>query len=164
MEESRLVKRLYSESGISLKMTDRWQDPIFPGLDEEDLRSFMLTARLLTQSNDRISIRRITASLETLQDNDPRRVAAHAAKWKLNDYLDQEAPFVDSEGVSHTNRDILEAFLYGFYAHTSEPHEATLDRWAKEPKTFFPFKLLFLAALRLLYETAVDIKAQLETS
>jgi hypothetical protein len=66
--------------------------------------------------------------------------------------------FVDDKGNSLTNREIMDVFIYGYYAHTNSKHEATIAQWESDPKVFHSFKLLFLVSLQLVFKTAIRIR------
>ena len=72
----------------------------------------------------------------------------------LNEYLDQSAPIADHTGNAITNLEILNSFLYGSYAHFNREYENSLKQWQSEPRQYYPIKLLFILALKVLIQTS----------
>lgn len=112
-------------------------------LDENDLRAFVLTARLFGQDNDRISIRKIADIFD-------RRVAKHKLLWMnfnahrlgWNEFRSRELPH-----LKDTMGNIFDVFLYGHYAHREEAKETIYKQWKRTPDGFVARQSLFLIAL-----------------
>jgi hypothetical protein len=110
-------------------------------LDEEHLRSFLLTVRMLYQSRDGCSVRQIAAIFK-------RRVGERNALWwnqfnpchvGLNNFLDMRL-----EKSEQTNRELFEIFLYGQYAHRGH---LLYKEWKKDTEVFIGRKGNFLLIL-----------------
>jgi hypothetical protein len=87
--------------------------------DEEEITAFVLTYRILTQNNDRLSIARIGKIYES--DWMPKEAASNfrEARAYLNDFLDSAATM---EFGPHriAIRDVVDVVLYGGLAHSNE--------------------------------------------
>jgi hypothetical protein len=160
LEESSLCRNLLSEKTITYRFSMKEGLPInqeIVNLDEEHLKAFILTARLLAQDNERCSIRNLSKIFDgALQDHAiwPR---FNGVRWKLNDYLDREYPLL-VEGDEVTSRYLFEVFLYGHYAHRTKEKELVYKGWEAN-SVFFPYyKLGFLMSLSVLFSCAHEIK------
>lgn len=113
------------------------------GLDEEHLRSFLLTLRMLHHGRERCSVRQIAEIFR-------KRVGERNPLWwngfnahhlGLNSCLD-EMKLPDS---GESNREIFETFLWGRYAHRDNPKATARYReWERNKVRFVEFKGYFL--------------------
>ncbi|MEY2480913.1 MAG: hypothetical protein QOI04_1840 [Verrucomicrobiota bacterium] len=113
------------------------------GLDEEHLRSFLLTLRMLYHGRERCSVREIAKIFE-------ERVGVRNPLWwngfnayrlGLNSFFDQTS--LPNSG--ETNREIFETFLWGKYAHRDNPEAvARYKDWEGNRTKFVEFKGTFL--------------------
>jgi hypothetical protein len=161
LRQFRFGQKVLARSTVTLRSAGTDQ-PEFVGLDEEEFRSFLLGCRLLIQNNERISVFNVWKGCEALMGISESFTPINANRWMLNDYLDREAPIVDHNGDSLTNRQILETFLYGSYAHLERAHVARLREWRSVPNQYYPLKLMFILALQVLLKTCGAISEQIE--
>jgi len=101
------------------------------GPDEEPVKAAILTLRFFCQDNEHISLRNMSIFVSGLQVGQSLKDEFTTIRDKFNCYLDHVhgPPQFQIDGHMITNREILEAFLYGKYAHDTQ-HE-TIDEWEK---------------------------------
>lgn len=102
-----------------------------PEFDQDAIDAFVLTFRLFTQDNDRISLRslsRIFAS-EWLEGGNARECFEDARK-QLNDHLDSAATVEFCETVVSV-RFIVEIVIYGGLAHTNKEKSEIFQNWSQ---------------------------------
>jgi hypothetical protein len=155
LADTRFAKAVLSKETITLRSTTAWQASEIVNFDEEDCRSFLLGCRLLLQNNDRVSIGRIWKIFKDRIKNDAWFIRINPPRWMLNDFLDQRTMFATPHDAV-TNRELLDTFLYGSYAHLEARHRTRFREW--EGHKQYPFlKLSFLAVLQVLFKCAVDM-------
>jgi hypothetical protein len=162
LKASRFGRKVLAQESVTLRTSRAFSDVEFIGVDEEEFRSFLLSCRLLYQNNERISIFNIWTACKNIMGVSERFAPINAQRWMLNDYLDQVATIADHAGNSVTNREILETFLYGSYAHLNRKHGATLRQWQSSPRQYYPLKLMFILAVKILLQTAGKISGEIE--
>ena len=133
MLKSRLACRLSHET-LAVEI---WKHPngkfeaVFPTADDEELAAFLLHLRLLIQDNDRISVRRISKLLSRLQVSQDSQSNFEDVRKRMNTLLNSAPVGAVSPEFPKTNRELLHAFLYGRYAHHSEPHYSRLKEMSR---------------------------------
>ncbi len=146
LEEYPLYKKLLREKVVNSHISVRDGTVIHAAirnLDENDLRAFVLTARLFGQDNDRISIRKIAEIFD-------RRVGTRELLWMTfngyrqgwNQFRAQKIP-----ELNDTMGNIFDVFLYGHYAHREKTKAATIKEWKKTRDGFVARQSMFLIAL-----------------
>jgi len=122
-------------------------------LDEEPLKAFLLTARLLTQDNDGVSIRKIAAIFDArVSQRHPLWQEFNAYRSGLNQFLDKR-----HDELPETYRELFETFLYGHYAHLNDQKEVVYQEWLKDELSFLKRKQLFVLILSVLFSHVRDI-------
>ena len=111
---------------------------------------------MLIQNNERISIGNIWAIFKDVIKDPDWFVKINPPRWMLNDYLNQDLLFLDPSKTIQTNRQLLDTFLYGNYAHMNRDHRARFKAW-QDHKNFHSLKLQFLLGLKVILDMAVDI-------
>lgn len=105
-------------------------DSWIPEFDQDEIDALVLTLRLFTQDNDRISLRslsRIYAS-EWLQGGNAQECFEGARK-QLNDHLDSAATVIFGDKVVSI-RFIADVVIYGGLAHTNEKKSKIFRSWS----------------------------------
>lgn len=112
----------------SFAMLGRVQSWI-PEFDQDEIDAFVLTFRLFTQDNDRISLRRLSQiyASDWLQGGNAQECFEDARK-QLNDYLDRAATIVFGETMVSI-RFIADVVIYGGLAHTNEEKSKIFQSW-----------------------------------
>ena len=124
-------------------------DATIRNLDENDLRAFVLTARLFGQDNDRISIRKIAEIFD-------RRVGKRELLWmNFNGYREGWNQFRTQKipELNDTMGNLFDVFLYGYYAHREKTKATTIKEWRKTPNGFVARQSVFLIALGTFFWT-----------
>lgn len=94
--------------------------------DDESIDAVVLTLRLFMQDNESISLRNIAALYSQISVNSA--LAEHFSELRstFNGYLDR-ASVIGEKGIA--NREILELFVYGSLAHTTQDKAVKLDEF-----------------------------------
>lgn len=115
--------------------------------DQDDIDAFVLSYRILTQDNDRLSV----GSLGRIYDLNwiPREAADkfREARTQLNDYLDNTTTTV-TVGCPVRIRELLDVIIYGALAHSNPTKEATFKEWTRDGGLTGFFWGEFIAALK----------------
>jgi hypothetical protein len=157
LRQSRFGQKVLAQSTVTVQT-----DGGFVGADEEEFRSFLLGCRLLIQNNERVSVFKIWTTCKSLMGVSDAFAPINAQRWMLNEYLDKPAPIPDHTGASLTNRQIVDTFLYGSYAHLDRTNAARLRAWQSSPRQYYPLKLMFILALKVLLQTSGAISDVIE--
>ena len=161
LEESSIFKNLLHRRQI--RHNQKWRSGILveagiEDFNEEELKAFLLTARLLSQDNDRISIGNIATVFNKLvSERHSLSMNFNAYHMGLNEYLDRR-----DHGLSHTNREIFEIFLYGHYAHRNKNKEDTYRKWKADRILFLEMKVNFLSSVGNLFSSAQRLRSSVK--
>jgi hypothetical protein len=114
----------------SFSMLGRIQSWI-PEFDQDEIDAFVLTFRLFTQDNDRISLRRLSQiyASDWLQGGNAQECFEDARK-QLNDHLDSAAKIAFGDTVISI-RFIADVVIYGGLAHTNEEKSKIFQNWSQ---------------------------------
>lgn len=155
----RLARGLLSAGTISIRGTGNFENARIINFDEEDCRSFLLSCRMLIQDNDRISVRCIGQIIQEGDFSEECKTRVEGERFRLNLSLDDYCPLLSSGGVQMTNRDLLETFLWGSYAHRGmNPVIRTrFQEWQSDAAQFLHLKSVFLLMLKMMLEAATRI-------
>jgi hypothetical protein len=119
-----------------------------PDYNEDEIDAVVLTYRVLTQNNDRVSV----ASLAKIYNSDwfPEEGTQrfNEAREKVNEYLDSPATVYFEEGWI-TIRSLMDIITYGGLAHTNLKKERIFNSWVSSGASGF-FKVEFMAALKFM--------------
>jgi len=142
LEEYPLYKKLLRENVVNSDISVRDGTVVraaIRNLDENDLRAFVLTARLFGQDNDRISIRKIAEIFD-------RRVGKRELLWmNFNGYREGWNQFRTHKipELNDTMGSIFDVFLYGHYAHRDKTKGRQLRNGEKRPTALLLAKVCF---------------------
>jgi hypothetical protein len=142
LEEYPLYKKLLRENVVNAHISVKEGtivDATIRNLDENDLRAFVLTARLFGQNNDRISIRKIAAIFD-------RRVGKREPLWmNFNGYREGWNQFRTHKipELNDTMGNLFDVFLYGHYAHREKTKATTIKEWKKRRMALLLAKVCF---------------------
>jgi hypothetical protein len=163
LRSSKFGRNVLAQDAVTLRTRGAFEDVEFVGLDDDELRSFLLGCRMLIQNNDRISVSNVWSACKELIRPPEAFAPINAQRWMLNDFLDQPASFADHTRKSLTHAEILKTFLYGNYAHVERAHAARLRQWQTSPSTYAALKLTFILVLKALLQTAGAMADGIET-
>lgn len=100
------------------------------GPDQDEIEAFILTLRFFVQDNETSSFRNLADAYEILPISQEAKQEFSNARDALNSYLDSSLPFkVTLYGKTYTNREILEVFVYGGFAHANPEKKELFDKW-----------------------------------
>jgi hypothetical protein len=71
----------------------------------------------------------------------------------LNEFLDEICPISPV-----TNREILNTFLHGHYAHTNEDKQAKYNEWTKDVAIFTNLKTMFLVIVATMFANVRELR------
>lgn len=102
-----------------------------PEFDQDEIDAFVLTFRLFTQDNDRISLRALSRiyGSDWLQGGNARECFEEARK-QINDHLDSPATVMFGDTVVSV-RFIADVMIYGGLAHTNEEKSKIFQSWSQ---------------------------------
>jgi hypothetical protein len=155
---------LLSRKSISLQHRGDWDGARIIDFDEEDCRSFLLSCRMLIQDNDRISLRCIGKIIEDSGCSNELKALVGGERFSMNLSLDDYCAFAAPSCGRITNRDVLDTFLWGAYAHRGmNPviRQRFLD-WQSDNRQFLSLKLVFLLMLKIMLEAASKISSAID--
>jgi hypothetical protein len=99
-----------------------------PDFDEDEIDAFVLTYRMLTQNNDRLSV----ASIAKIYEKDWMPIEAASnfreAREHLNKYLDSAAA-MEFGSQQMAIREIVDIVIYGGLAHSNHQKAKVFDAW-----------------------------------
>ena len=162
LERTRFAKRFQTEvpevlmSFEELKITDLGNGRLnffgklkswTPEFDEDEIDAFVLTYRMLTQNNDRLSLARVSEVYE--KDWMPQEAAARfrEARGHLNDYLDS-ATVMEFGSYKLPIRDLVDVVIYGGLAHSNAQKSQIFNSWATNQAICGLMWVEFQAAMR----------------
>jgi hypothetical protein len=125
-----------------LGQIDAWVEDF----DQDEIDAFVLTFRLFTQNNDRISLRNLSAiyASDWLQGGNVRECFEDARK-SLNQYLDSAATVLFGEDAVSV-RSIVDIIIYGGLAHTNAEKSKIFESWKNSGAMGFIWADLFAYA------------------
>lgn len=118
------------------------------GPSVEAVKAFVLTFRFFIQDNETTSLRNI-ASLYDSRNIDPQqRAYFQSARNEINKMLDSPNFFnLSYDGVTPTNRQIMDVFVYGGLAHANPEKYKTYKDWMSFPPAAVMLQACFNAIL-----------------
>lgn len=169
--ESSFVKAVANpNAGFSLK-GERQEDGSFKmrstirGPSVEAVKAFVLTFRFFIQDNETTSLRNI-ASLYDSDNIDPQqRAYFQSARNEINKMLDSPNFFnLNYDGVTPTNRQIMDVFVYGGLAHANPEKYKTYKDWMSFPPAAVMLQACFNAILGNILHALAYIEQVNETT
>ena len=162
LERTRFAKRFETEhpevlmSFEELKITDLGNGQLnffgklkswVPQFDQDEIDAFVLTYRILTQNNDRLSLDRVSEVYE--KDWMPSEASALFSKARehLNDYLDSAAT-MEFGPNQIAIREVVEIVVYGGLAHSNPQKAQIFNSWTANEGISGLMWVEFQAAMR----------------
>lgn len=144
------------EPGITLTFTGYMRFAV-ENFNREEIDSFVLTYRILTQRNDRYSILRLADIYNSSWiDEDGRRAFAEAHAH-INEILDSPTRVDFGEGPVRVKY-LVDVLIYGALAHSNSEKEQQYKAWTENPTMAAAVWIEFMAALRSVMEVFRHIK------
>lgn len=119
-----------------------------PVYNEDEIDAFILTYRMLTQNNDRVSISRLSEIYNLDWFPEEGKNYFNEARKKVNEYLDSPATITFKAGWISI-RSIMDIIIYGGLAHTDTKKEKLFNSWINSGMSGF-FQVAFMAALKFM--------------
>ena len=144
--------RLIREIERTQLMVEIWERPngrlelVLPKIEEDDLDAFLLNYRLLQQDKDRISIRNMSSTIESLTLAPQTKTDFETLRKSFNAYLD-EPPEMQVLGEPKDKRALIDTLLYGVYAHLDKSKGTDAAYWARVLKQDH-VQLLFASTIK----------------
>ena len=105
----------------------------YSGPPAESVEACVLTLRQFMQDNDPISVRNVARLYERSDLPDYLIQAFARTRADVNRYLDLETNISVEEGRKLTRRQVIDIFVYGGLAHSTEPHHTTFEQLRTTP-------------------------------
>lgn len=122
------------------------------GPKRDAVKAFLLTLRFFGQNNEPTSLCNMEDRIDGLDIDASLKERFRASRHNLNSYLDKPPSVGVPNGSGAENRrQILEAFLYGIFAHANPKHRCRVKAW--EGQVYFEdirsqFDLILLEYLK----------------
>jgi len=118
--------------------------------EEDEINAFLLPFRFLIQDNERCSWNNISKLYEELEITPSYKESFLNSRKNLNEYLDSKIVEFALHGKHYTHREVLDTFVYGYYAHSNKEKRKLFDEWKKNLFGFKNLEFFFI-------NTIVDI-------
>lgn len=125
--------------------------------NREEIDSFVLTYRILTQKNDRYSIPRLADIYNSSWIEEDGKRAFTEAREHINGILDSPTRMDFGEGLVPV-RYLVDVLIYGALAHTNSKKEQQYKTWTENPTMAAGVWIEFMAALRSVMQVLRHIK------
>lgn len=130
LHEGRFFKYLQDHKSIGWKIGGKMQPGVSTNWpDEEAMRSFILTLRFFIRDRDGCSFRCLNKIYPDLNIPDDIKRKFKQIHEELNSWLDSRIHVTISGVGPLTNRNVLEVFTFGRYAHADPNKKQTLEKW-----------------------------------
>lgn len=115
--------------------------------DQDAVEAFVLTYRMLTQDNDRYSVRRLAKVYEQSRVDTEARARLAEARQAIAGFLDEQTTCGFENGPVKRNR-LLDVFVYGGLAHSNPEKERLFRLWTANPTQAHFTWVEFMSGLR----------------
>ncbi len=130
VENSSYFKHVWRNEGLNFKFSFECVDGMlqsnFP--EEGDLEAIILTVRMFIQDNDQVSFGSLARLLDSCEVSEEWKYWFKHFRFLLNESLDRNLKLTVN-GISYSERDVLNTFVYGFYSHTKPKYLETALAW-----------------------------------
>jgi len=116
--------------------------------NEDEIDAVVLTYRMLTQNNDRISLNSIAKIYNSVWFPEEGTKLFNDARTKVNEYLDSIATVCFEKGKI-TKRSIMDIIIYGGLAHSNIEKERIFNSWINSGASGV-FQVEFITALKFM--------------
>jgi hypothetical protein len=114
--------------------------------DREEIEAFVLTYRILTQQNDRYSVRGLADVYSSSWVNEDGRRAFEEARAGINAILESYTKMDFGDGAVRVNH-LVHVLVYGALAHSNPSKERQYKAWTENPTTAAAAWIEFMGAL-----------------
>ena len=116
--------------------------------NEDEIDAVVLTYRMLTQNNDRVSLAKLAEIYNSEWFPEEGKLCFNDAREKVNQYLDSPATVSFQEGWVSI-RAIMDIIIYGGLAHSNRNKERIFNSWMNSGISGF-IHVEFIAALKFM--------------
>ena len=104
------------------------------GPKRDAVKAFLLTLRFFSQNNEPTSLCNMEDRIASLEVDASLKERFRTSRHNFNCYLDKPPSVTFPKGVGADNRrQILEAFLYGIFAHANPKKRRKVKSWEDQP-------------------------------
>jgi hypothetical protein len=104
------------------------------GPERDAAKAFLLTLRFFGQNNEPTSLCNMEERIDGLDIDASLKEGFRTSRHSFNSYLDKPPSVTFPKGSSaDSRRQILEAFLYGIFAHANAKHRRRVKAWEGQP-------------------------------
>jgi hypothetical protein len=129
------------------------------GPRDDSLKSFILTFRFFIQNDS--SLRALDKVIsDDLGISEKLKLEVKRVREKLDDFLHSPNELFVDNGISYTNWQVVDAMIYGYYAHANAEQRRLFKSWEQDPFTFAAIRQIFISTLMAIFD-AIDYIAQL---
>lgn len=114
--------------------------------DREEIEAFVLTYRILTQQNDRYSMRRLADVYSSPWVEEDGRRAFEEARAEINAILESNIKMDLGDGTVRVD-DLVDVLVYGALAHSNSSKERQYKAWTENPTMAAAVWIEFMGAL-----------------
>jgi hypothetical protein len=114
--------------------------------DREEIEAFVLTYRILTQQNDRYSVRRLVDVYKSTWVEEDGRRAFEEAREEINEILESSTKMDFGDGAVSV-RLLVDVLVYGALAHSDASKERQYKAWTENPTMAAAAWIEFMGAL-----------------
>ena len=101
--------------------------------DDESVEAIVLTLRFFIQDNEPCSLRNLHRIYNQTRDIQHLARLFNESRDRINDILSMTVQPQKHGQTDITNRDILNAFVFGDLSHSNKAHRARLNEWRSDP-------------------------------
>ena len=158
---TRFIDSLQSEPLVSIKIDANGMAKTEKLPDEESLSAAILTLRMFIQNNEPISLYNMSELYSRINVPQDLKDKFNELRDALNCYLDKSSnvtisdtslgygKILESEsGQKHTNRELMNTYIYGHYAHCDESKRKVFKKIDKQPSFASIGRLVFTSILK----------------
>lgn len=114
------------------------------GPSKEAIKAFVLTFRFFIQDNEKASLHNISALYDASNIDPQQKAFFQSARIAINNLLDSPNFFnLSINGVIPTNREIMDVFIYGGFAHANSDKYERYKEWISFPSTAAMLQVCF---------------------
>ena len=129
------------------------------GPSVEAVKAFVLTFRFFIQDNESISLHNIAALYGSSNIDPQQRAYFQSARDSVNQLLSSPNYMnINYDGVTPTNRQVMEVFIYGGLAHANPQKYTTYKEWMSFPPAAAMLRVCFNTILGYILQALDYIK------
>jgi len=125
--------------------------------DNDNLKSFIMTYKVLTEKVNPCSLVKIAAIYAKLPENLLERGKFNGFRNDINSHLDSDSGLFEN-GIHWKRRQIVDNMINAVYAHVDLSKKEDVNRWLAEPVIFELFKHQFIETLLTMFDLLFKIR------